>query len=90
LTVTDDRKTLNIAGDYIAHGIRERASEIVTLELGRQTEQEVTRSLEREVEADRFTQLDRMLIAEQGSRNEFADLRPDKACSPACRRTGRC
>ena len=40
--VTDDGKTLNIAGDYIAHGIRERASEIVTLELGRQTEQEVT------------------------------------------------
>ena len=30
---------LDIAGDYIAHGIRERASEIVTLELGRQTEQ---------------------------------------------------
>ena len=33
--VTDDGKMLNIAGDYIAHGIRERASEIVTLELGR-------------------------------------------------------
>jgi hypothetical protein len=30
--VTDDGKILNIAGDYIAHGIRERASEIVTLE----------------------------------------------------------
>ncbi len=34
--VTDHGKALNIAGDYIAHGIRERASEIVTLELGRQ------------------------------------------------------
>ena len=76
--VTDDGKTLNIAGDYIAHGIRERASEVVTRELGRQTEQEVTRSLEREVDADRFTRLDRMLIAEQRSRNEFADLRPDR------------
>src|SRR5712691_12807727 len=53
--ITEDGKTLNIAGDYIAHGIRERASEIVTRELGRQTEQEVTRSLEREVDADRFT-----------------------------------
>ena len=42
--VTDDGKTLNIAGDYIAYGIRERASEIVTLELGRQTELEVTQS----------------------------------------------
>ena len=75
---TDDGKTLNIAGDYIAYGIRERASEIVTRELGRQTEQEVSRSLEREVDADRFTRLDRMLIAEQRSRNEFADLRPDR------------
>jgi type IV secretory pathway VirD2 relaxase len=76
--VTDDGKTLNIAGDYIAHGIRDRASEIVTLELGRQTEQEVSRQLEHEIGADRFTRLDRMLIAEQQQNNEFADLRPDK------------
>jgi type IV secretory pathway VirD2 relaxase len=75
--ITDDGKTLNIAGDYIAHGIRERASEIVTLELGRQTELEVTKQLEREVNADRFTGLDRMLIAEQQGR-EFSDLRPDQ------------
>ena len=75
--VTDDGKTLNIAGDYIAHGIRERASEIVTRELGRQTELEVTKQLEREVDADRFTRLDRMLIAEQQGK-EFTDLRPDQ------------
>src|SRR6266446_10847179 len=41
--VTEDGKTLNIAGDYIAYGVRERASEIVTLELGRQSELEVTK-----------------------------------------------
>lgn len=41
--VMDDGRILNIAGDYIAHGIRQRASEIVTLELGRQTEQKVSR-----------------------------------------------
>jgi type IV secretory pathway VirD2 relaxase len=75
--VTEDGKTLNIAGDYIAYGIRERASEIVTRELGRQTELEVTKQLEREVDADRFTKLDRMLIAEQRGR-EFSDLRPDQ------------
>ena len=51
--VTDDGKTLNIAGDYMAYGVRERASEIVTRELGRQTEFEVTKQLEREVDADR-------------------------------------
>lgn len=75
--VTDDGKTLNVAGDYIAYGIRERASEIVTLELGRQTELEVTKQLEREVDADRFTRLDRMLIAAQQGK-EFSDLRPDQ------------
>jgi type IV secretory pathway VirD2 relaxase len=75
--LTEDGKTLNIAGDYIAYGIRERASEIVTRELGRQSELEVTKQLEREVTADRFTGLDRMLIAEQHGR-EFSDLRPDQ------------
>lgn len=75
--VTDDGKILNIAGDYIAYGIRERASEIVTVELGRQTELEVTKQLEREVDADRFTRLDRMLLAEQQGK-EFTDLRPDQ------------
>lgn len=84
--VTDDGKRLDIAGDYIAHGVRERASEVVTLELGRQTEQEVTRQLEREVDAERFTRLDRMLIAEQQTRGEFADLRPDKDMAETMRR----
>jgi type IV secretory pathway VirD2 relaxase len=75
--VTDDGKILNIAGDYIAHGIRERASAIVTWELGRQNEQEVRRQLEREAEAERFTRLDRMLIAAQEASSACADLRPD-------------
>jgi hypothetical protein len=44
---------------------------------GRQTELEVTKQLEREVDVDRFTGLDRMLIAEQQGR-EFSDLRPDQ------------
>ncbi|ABD56440.1 DUF3363 domain-containing protein [Jannaschia sp. CCS1] len=76
--VTDDGKILNIAGDYIAHGIRERASELVTLELGRQTDLQVTDQLRREVHAERFTRLDKMLMAEQRINSAFADLRPDK------------
>lgn len=76
--ITDNGKILNIAGDYIAHGIRERASEIVTIELGHQTEQEISRQLEHEIDADRFTRLDKMLIAEQQRSDEFTDLRPDK------------
>ena len=50
-----DGKTLNIAGDYIAHGIRHRASEILTRDLGHQTKLDVQRQLEREMQAERFT-----------------------------------
>jgi type IV secretory pathway VirD2 relaxase len=73
--VTDDGKILNIAGDYIAHGIRHRANELVILELGHQSEIEVARKLASEVNAERVTRLDRMLIAEQRDQG-FIDLRP--------------
>jgi len=63
--VTDDAKILNIAGDYIAHGVRHRACELVTLELGHQSEIEVARKLASEVDAERLTRLDKMLLAEQ-------------------------
>jgi hypothetical protein len=59
---------LNIAGDYIAHGIRHRASELVTLELGHQSELELQAKLKTEVEAERWTRLDRMLATEQHER----------------------
>ena len=62
--VTDEGKILYIAGDYIAHGIRARASDLVTRQLGRQTELEVQQKLGREVDHDRFTRLDRTLLAE--------------------------
>jgi type IV secretory pathway VirD2 relaxase len=84
--ITDDGKTLNIAGDYIAYGVRERASEIVTRELGHQTQLEVAKQLEREVDADRFTRLDRMLIAEQQGK-ELTNLRPDRDMRDAFRQT---
>lgn len=73
--VTEDGKILNIAGDYLSHGIRHRAGEVLTRDLGPQTEQEVQRQLEHEVEAERLTRLDRTLIgrAAQG----VIDLRMD-------------
>ncbi|MDJ0897120.1 MAG: DUF3363 domain-containing protein, partial [Alphaproteobacteria bacterium] len=55
-------KDLVIARDYIAHGMRRRASELLTLELGPQTEQEIRQKLERQVDQDRFTDLDRALV----------------------------
>jgi type IV secretory pathway VirD2 relaxase len=62
--ITDDGKILNIAGDYIAHGIRARASELVTLELGPQSEWEVQQKLRLEVGEERLTRLDRVLLRE--------------------------
>jgi type IV secretory pathway VirD2 relaxase len=78
--VTDDGKILNIAGDYIAHGIRHRASELVTLELGHQSEIEVAQKVTNEVGADRLTRLDKLLIAEQRAVG-LIDLRPGEGQS---------
>lgn len=75
--VTEDGKTLNIAGDYIAHGIRHRAGEVLTRDLGPQTELDVQHQLEREVEAERLTRLDRDLI--ERSQNGLVDLRQTEA-----------
>jgi type IV secretory pathway VirD2 relaxase len=57
--ITDDGKIPNIAGDYIAYGVRARASELVTRELGHQSEREVQNKLGLEINEDRFTRLDR-------------------------------
>jgi type IV secretory pathway VirD2 relaxase len=78
--VTDDGKILNIAGDYIAHGIRHRAGEIVTLELGPQSEWEVQRKLGNEVGEDRFTRLDRAIL-EEANEDSLIDLRSGEAQS---------
>ena len=61
--VTDENKLLYIAGDYIAHGVRARASDLITRELGRQSELELQQKLGREVDSDRFTRLDGALLA---------------------------
>jgi type IV secretory pathway VirD2 relaxase len=59
---TEDGKVLNIAGNYIARGIRGRASEIMTRWLGPQSELEVREQLAREIGAERLTKLDRDLL----------------------------
>jgi type IV secretory pathway VirD2 relaxase len=72
--VLDDGRILNIAGDYIAHGIHHRASELVTLELGHQSEIELRTKLRSEVEAERWTRHDKMLQTEQREQG-IIDLR---------------
>lgn len=63
----DTGKDLVIAGDYIAHGFRHRAAELATEWLGPRTEQEIQQTLQREVEQERWTSLDRTLRREIGS-----------------------
>ncbi|HCF9520815.1 TPA: relaxase/mobilization nuclease and DUF3363 domain-containing protein [Pseudomonas aeruginosa] len=62
----DTGKDLIIAGDYIAHGFRHRAAELATEWLGPRTELEIQQALQREVEQERWTSLDRTLQREAG------------------------
>lgn len=66
-------ENLVINGDYLANGLRERASELTTLELGPVTEIEQTRKLSAEVDQDRFTRIDRAITEEADEK--FLDLR---------------
>jgi type IV secretory pathway VirD2 relaxase len=58
----DQGHDLIMARDYVTHGIRQRASELLTLELGPEDEFEQQLKLARDVEADRFTRLDRSIL----------------------------
>ena len=60
----DTGKDLIIASDYIAHGFRHRAAELATEWLGPRTELEIQQTMQREVEQERWTSLDRTLQRE--------------------------
>lgn len=59
---------LVIARDYISRGLRERARDLATLELGPESADSLQKKLALEVDADRFTRLDRSILrdAEDG------------------------
>ncbi|MDH4744233.1 relaxase/mobilization nuclease and DUF3363 domain-containing protein [Sphingomonas sp. CBMAI 2297] len=60
--VDDQGQNLVIAREYIAHGLRERAAELATLDLGPRTTQEIQDRLRHDVEQERLTAIDRRLI----------------------------
>lgn len=71
----DDRgDNLIIAREYISHGLRERASELVTLDLGPRTDREIEDRLRRDVDQERLTAIDRRLLRR---------MSPDRTVSPA-------
>lgn len=72
---TDDGQDLVIARDYIKEGMRNRAQDLITQELGPRTELDIRRSIERQIEAERWTQLDRQLTR-NANRHGIIDLAP--------------
>ncbi|MDT9598625.1 relaxase/mobilization nuclease RlxS [Sphingosinicella rhizophila] len=69
----DDRgDNLIIAREYIAHGLRERASELVTLDLGPRTDQEIEARLRHDVDQERLTAIDRRLLRRMDGEREVS------------------
>jgi type IV secretory pathway VirD2 relaxase len=67
--IAEDGSDLVISRDYISRGLRSRAEELVSIELGPKPEHQERSALEREVEAERWTRLDtaiRMAADETG------------------------
>ncbi|SEP50285.1 Type IV secretory pathway, VirD2 components (relaxase) [Rhodospirillales bacterium URHD0017] len=75
----ENGQDLVISRAYISHGFRDRAAERVTLELGPRSELEIRSALEREVNTERWTGLDRALRNIADENGGVADLRPGGA-----------
>jgi type IV secretory pathway VirD2 relaxase len=73
----DDGENLVIDKDYIRSGMRARAAALVTAELGHRSERDIDLSLQREVEAERWTSLDRRLQSIADNNAGLIDLRTD-------------
>jgi type IV secretory pathway VirD2 relaxase len=73
----DDDKDLVISRDYIREGMRARAQQLLTLELGPRSDREIQYSLETQVGAERWTKLDRVLARDAAAHRGVIDLRPE-------------
>ena len=73
--IREDGQDLVISRDYIKEGMRDRARDLITLDLGPRTDLDIRRSLEAQIEAERWTQLDRQLARDAG-KSGIVDLAP--------------
>jgi type IV secretory pathway VirD2 relaxase len=71
-------RDLVIHREYISRGLRVRAQELVTVELGPRAEHEIRAGLAGEVTDERWTRLDRTLQRAAASANGIVDLRPQR------------
>ena len=78
--VDNEGRDLVIDRDYITFGLRARAQELATLELGLQSELEIRTKQHAAIEQERLTGLDRTLLRE--AENGMLDIRPDRDRSP--------
>lgn len=79
--VRDDGENLVIARDYIKEGMRDRARDLITQELGPRTDQDIRRTLERQIDSERWTNLDRQL-ARDAYRSGVIDMAPQPDRQP--------
>ena len=70
--VDDQGGNLIIAREYIAHGLRERASELVTLDLGPRTDHEIEARLRHDIDQERLTAIDRRLLRRMDGAREVS------------------
>lgn len=79
--VGEDGQNLVISRDYIGEGMRAQAREIVTRELGLRSDLDIRQSLERQVEAERWTEIDRDLSRTM-QRDGLIDMAPEPGVRP--------
>ena len=79
--IRDDGENLVISRDYIKEGMRDRARDLITQELGPRTDRDIRTALERQIEAERWTNLDHQL-ARDAHRTGIIDLAPHAGRQP--------
>jgi type IV secretory pathway VirD2 relaxase len=84
-----DRKPLRFEREYVKHGFRTRSQELATRELGYRREQDIADALKREVQAQRFTSLDRSLLRKADA-NQTLSFEGTPPQARALRRWRRC
>jgi type IV secretory pathway VirD2 relaxase len=79
--VRDDGENLVISRDYIKEGMRDRARDLITQEFGPRTDHDIRSTLERQIEVERWTNLDRQL-ARDAHQTGIIDLAPHAGLQP--------
>ncbi len=77
----DDGEDLVISRDYIKEGMRARAQGLITQELGYRTDRDIHNTLERQIDSERWTELDRQLRRDANP-HDIIDLAPRRGRQP--------